>query len=90
MKQVPRFTQVHDEKVLDAIRHLFDQCEHRELARVAGPFPKLTDEELGEELFAHGLPNESVDKVLLALQRQRRLAQWVRYRRAESRQANRA
>jgi hypothetical protein len=36
----------------------------------------LTLEELGEELFSRGLPNEAVNKVILAIQRQRRLAKW--------------
>ena len=41
------------------------------------PLPKpLGMDELGEELFAKGIPNEAVDKVLVAIQRRRRMGKW--------------
>jgi hypothetical protein len=76
-KQIPTFTAVKDRIVLDRIEHLFEQCKTRPLKAMPTKLPKpLELEQLGEKLFAKGLPNESVDKVLLAIQRQRRLANW--------------
>lgn len=76
-KQIPMFTAVRDQKILDPIKHLFDKCRSRPLRGMpARPPEPLTLEELGEELFSKGLPNEAVDKVTLAIQRQRRLAKW--------------
>ncbi len=76
MKQVPTFTRVRSPKVLEPLEHLFDQCEEREPVYIKEAFPELSEDQLGRELFAHGLPNDSVDNVLQALQRQRRLAEW--------------
>ena len=59
------------------VKHLFSQFQSRALKQLPSPLPEpLTLDELGEELFAKGLPNEAVDKVILAIQRQRRLAKW--------------
>ena len=75
--QIPMFTAVKDRKILDPMEHLFDKCQPRPLEPMPGELPKpLTLEELGEELFSKGLPNEAIDKVILAIQRQRRLAKW--------------
>lgn len=75
--QIPMFTAVRDRKILDPIEHLFDQCQSRPPKSMPEILPvPLTLEELGEELFSKGLPNEAVDKVILAIQRQRRLAKW--------------
>lgn len=75
--QIPMFTAVKDRKILDQIEHLFAQCRKRPLSPMAEKVPEpLSLEELGEELFSKGLPNEAVDKVILAIKRQRRLAKW--------------
>ncbi len=76
-KQIPMFTVVRDRKILDHVEHLFDRFQTRPLKLMLGKPPEpLTLEKLGEELFSKGLPNEAVDKVILAIQRQRRLAKW--------------
>ena len=76
-KQIPTFTAVKDRAILDPIEHLFDLCQKRPLKQMPEKVPDLlTLEELGEELFSKGLPNEAVDKVISAIQRQRRLAKW--------------
>lgn len=75
--QIPMFTGVKDRKILDPIEHLFDQCKKRPLKPMPEKLPEpLNLDQLGEELFSKGLPNEAVDKVILAIQRQRRLAKW--------------
>ncbi len=64
-------------RIQERIKHLFPQCKSRALKPLPLALPKkLNLDELGEELFSKGLPNEAVDKVVLAIQRQRRLAKW--------------
>lgn len=76
-KQQPTFTAVKDRPVLDRVEHLFEKTANRSLKPMPAKLPEpLTLEKLGEELFSKGLPNESVDKVILAIQRQRRLTKW--------------
>ncbi|MBN2456526.1 MAG: hypothetical protein JXB29_08355 [Sedimentisphaerales bacterium] len=71
------FTSVKKPQILNQIDHLFDRCRTRPLKPMPGKLPDpLTLEELGEELFSKGLSNKAVDKVILAIQRQRRLAKW--------------
>ena len=60
------------------ILELFKQCNPRDLKPLPSLPEPLTLEELGTELFSKGLPNEDVDKFILAIQRQRRLAKWYR------------
>jgi len=76
-KQIPTFTRVHDAKVLGPVEHLFERCKSRPLRPLptAPPLP-LGVEEIGSQLFAKGLPNEWVDRTLVAIQRQRRLSDW--------------
>lgn len=76
-KQQPTFTAVRDRRVLDRIEHLFTDCETRPLRTMPEKLPDpLTLDELGAELFSKGLPNEAVDKLIVAIQRQRRLVKW--------------
>jgi len=76
-KQIPTFTRVKDDTILEPVKHLFKKTTERPIKPMPAKLPKsLTLEELGEELFSKGLPNEAVDKVILAIQRQRRLAKW--------------
>ncbi len=65
------------DKQVPQVKHLFSQFQSRALKQLPSPLPEpLTPEQLGEELFSRGLPNKSVDSVLLAIQRQRRLDKW--------------
>ncbi len=76
------FSKVH--KIEDPLKELFNQCKLRDLKPLPSFSQPLTLEELGTELFSKGLPNEDVDKFILAIQRQRRLAKWYRENRAQS------
>jgi hypothetical protein len=76
-KQIPTFTRVGDQKILDPIAGLLSRCVWRAL-REMPPCPPaaLEPDEVGTRLFSKGLPNEWVDKTLVAIQRQRRLSTW--------------
>ena len=72
----PTFSRV-SKAVHEPLKGLFSRCRSRPLKTLPSPLPDpLTTDELGEQLFSKGLPNEAVDKVLVAIQRQRRLAKW--------------
>jgi hypothetical protein len=76
--QTPTFSRVEDPKIIQPIKHLLDALKPRKLRnlddlKIPGP---MSMETFGEELFARGIPNESVDKVINAIQRQRRLGKW--------------
>lgn len=76
-KQIPTFTQVKDEKIKGPIMPLLERCVNRPLRDFPKVPPKpLEFDELGRELFSKGLSNESVDRVITAIQRQRRMAKW--------------
>jgi len=76
-KQQPTFTAVKDRPVLDRVEHLFEHCKTRPLKKMPEKLPDpLTLDKLGTELFSKGLSNEAVDKVIVAIQRQRRLIKW--------------
>ncbi|MBL7152475.1 MAG: hypothetical protein ISS79_02070 [Phycisphaerae bacterium] len=71
------FTAVKKRRILDQLQSLFGQCQSRPLKPSPEKLPEpLSLEELGEQLFSKGLPNDSVERVILAIQRQRRLAKW--------------
>ena len=77
IRMMPTFTAVHNQNVTGRIEHLFEEVEKRPLKRLPKPLPPpLEMDELGEALFSKGIPNEAVDKVLVAIQRQRRLTKW--------------
>ena len=76
-KQIPTFTAVEDQKILEPLTKLFDKVKTRELKSFKFTTPEpLSMEMFGEELFARGLSNESVDKVVNSILRQRRLGKW--------------
>lgn len=78
-KSVPMFSRVADERVLSQVRPLFDGARSTPRPLRALPKPpskKLTDEKLGELLFARGLSNATTEDVIAALRRQRRMARW--------------
>ena len=77
MKEIPTLTRVMDRKVLEVFEPLFELCHERKLRDLPPPPSDVLDsEKIGTLLFAKGLPNEFVDRTLLALQRQKRLARW--------------
>lgn len=83
-RQIPTFTSVKDSTVLGPIEHLFEKVRKRPLRQLPPPPPKpLGANELGEALFAKGIPNDAVDGVLLTLERLRRLARWYETQRRE-------
>lgn len=83
-KQIPTLTRVQDPRILGPIEHLLERCETRLLKPMPPkPPPPLDMDELGAELFGRGLPNEWVDKTIIALQRQRRLVLWYETHGAE-------
>lgn len=71
------FSKVH-KQLENQLRDLFKQCKPRELKPLPSLPKPLTLEELGTQLFSKGLPNEDVDKFILAIQRQRRLVKWYK------------
>lgn len=77
------FSKVH-KRLEGQLKDLFDQCKIRELKPLPSLPKPLTLEELGSELFSKGLPNEDVDKFILAIQRQRRLVKWYKENKAQS------
>lgn len=76
-KQIPTFTRVEDEIVLNPILDLQKEIQTRELKTFDLTIPSpLSLESLGEGLFSRGIANEAVDEVLRSIQRQRRLGKW--------------
>lgn len=76
-KQIPTFTRVNDATVLDRVRPFFSQIKQRPLKQLPTPLPKpLSLDEVGQQLFARGVANDAVVKVIAAIERQRRLLGW--------------
>lgn len=76
-KQMVTFSAVNDERVINRIKELFSECKTRSLRKLPAPPPKPLDmDQFGQELFSKGIPNEAVDKVIVAVERQRRLIRW--------------
>ena len=76
-KQIPTFTRVSDESVLAPLRPLFSMFRQRALRPLPLPLPApLSLDEVGQQLFARGVANDAVDKVIAAIERQRRLLRW--------------
>lgn len=69
------FSKVH-KRLEGQLQNLFKQCKSRDLKPLPSLPKPLTLEDLGTELFSKGLPNEDVDKFMLAIQRQKRLMKW--------------
>ncbi len=84
-KQIPAFTRVNDQAVLDPIKSALQSCASRPLKDLPDFVPsELTMETLGRELFSHGLPNLAVDRVIEAITRQRRMLHWYEEHGGES------
>lgn len=76
-KQIPTFTRVNDESVLERLRSLFPLIKQRPLKQLPAALPKpLSLDEVGQQLFARGVANDAVVKVIAAIERQRRLLGW--------------
>ena len=76
-KQIPTFTHVNDESVLDRVQSLFPLIKQRPLKQLPATLPKpLSLDEVGQQLFARGVANDAVVKVIAAIERQRRLLRW--------------
>lgn len=76
-KQVPTFTRVRDSSVLQPVTHLIDRVQSRPLKEFVTNVPDpLSMDQVGTELFAKGLSNEVVDRVVNVIERQRRLTHW--------------
>ena len=76
-KQIPTFTRVHEETILAPLRALFPRLKERPLRALPPPLPiPLTLDEVGQQLFTRGVANDAVEKVVRAIERQRRLLAW--------------
>lgn len=79
IRMMGTFNAVHSVKVLNRIELLFKSCDTRPLKDMPDNVPKpLTLEELGQKLFEKGIANAAVDKVIAAIERQRRLISWYK------------
>jgi hypothetical protein len=77
MKQIPTFTRLNHQPTLETLAPLFEAVMQREPCSLPDPLPPaLSLEEFGQALFARGLANDAVDKVLDSIRRQRRLLAW--------------
>jgi len=73
------FTAVNSPEIrerVEPLMPLLSQPQERPLQPLPALPPKLDPSELGRELFARGIPNDAVDKVVAAIERQRRLWRW--------------
>ena len=87
LKQQATFSSVTraNGEVLDRIEPLIGKIKTRKLVEMPASPPKpLSPEELGQQLFSKGIANDAVDRVLTAIERQRRLLKWYKEQRRES------
>ena len=75
-KQQKTFTMVHEEAVTRMADRLAEAVPSRELKPLPTVPTPLSDEELGLRLFAAGLSNDSIERVLQVIVRIRRLTSW--------------
>jgi hypothetical protein len=76
-KQIPTFTRVNDESVLEPVRALFSSFKTRPVKSLPDQLPApMNLDEFGQQLFARGVANDAVVKVIAAIERQRRLLGW--------------
>ncbi|TET37769.1 MAG: hypothetical protein E3J72_05210 [Planctomycetota bacterium] len=76
-KQIPTFTKVADNTILEPIRHLFDQCIDKKLQDIMlRPQDLLSLEEFSELLFAKGLSYDAVHRVKTTIEKQQQLLKW--------------
>lgn len=75
-KQTSMFSKIKKSHVISAIKPLKIRFENRKLKPLPPKTRSLSLQEFGEELFSRGLPNNSVDQLIKAIERQRRLIRW--------------
>lgn len=76
-KATSMFSGVNKTEISNKVKPLVDKFKTRKLRLLpSGTGRTLTLEELGEELFSRGLPNNSVDQLVKSIERQRRLIRW--------------
>jgi hypothetical protein len=76
-KQIPTFTRVNVACILEPLRPLFSRFKSRPLKALPHSISQpLTMDEVGQQLFSRGVANDAVDKVIAAIERQRRLLRW--------------
>ena len=73
------FSRFRQPKMIEKLRPLLEQCQVRPLKPLPDAIgPALEDDEAGQLLFSHGLPQGSVDALLTSIGRQRRLLRWYK------------
>ena len=75
-KTTSSFSGVNKEDIAASIKPLQKKFKKRKLKALPSEATTLSLEEFGEELFSRGLPNNSVDQLIKAIERQRRLIRW--------------
>lgn len=75
-KQQKTFTMVHEDAVTRMADRLAQAVPSRDLNSLPSVPKPLSDEELGLRLFAAGLSNDSIERVLQVIVRIRRLTSW--------------
>jgi hypothetical protein len=75
-KQLPMFTHVNQPRVTDLACKLAGYDTRRSLRKLPEVSPRLSDDELGLELFTSGLPNPAIENMLEVVRRARRLIAW--------------
>jgi hypothetical protein len=83
-KQASMFSGVNKSHIADAINPLQKAFKNRKLKALPSEAKSLSLEDFGEELFSRGLPNNSVDQLIKAIERQRRLIRWYNLHGKES------
>lgn len=74
-KQQRTFTRVHEERIRALLQGvMFPNRELKLLPKLDAR--ELSSRDIGEELFAAGLANDSVERVVQAMERIRRLSKW--------------
>jgi len=76
IRQLPMFTRVNQRRVTALAGELAAYDEPRPLRKLPEVSPLLSDDDLGLELFASGLPNAAIGSVLDVMRRARRLITW--------------
>lgn len=75
-KQASMFSGVNKKHIADALKPMQKRFKSRKLKSLPQESRLLSLEEFGEGLFSRGLPNNSVDQLIKAIERQRRLIRW--------------
>jgi hypothetical protein len=85
IRRLPMFTRVNQPSVTALASELAAYDRPRLLRELPEVSPRLSDEELGVELFTSGLPNAATENVLEVMRRARRLIAWYDGKECEKR-----